>query len=454
MTAPRNIAVIDIGKTNAKLALVDLESLTELAVITRPNKVRHGPLWPHFDVDGHWAFLMAGLKKFHNSHRIDAISITTHGACAALLDADGKLAAPILDYEHPYPDDIVDAYANIRPDFANTGSPMLAGGLNIGAQLHYQFAMDPTLRERTQHIVGYPQYWGHRLTGIAANDVTLVGCHTDLWEPMTGKLSSLADDLEIADKIAPVRKSGDILGTVLPEIAAETGLPETTPVTCGIHDSNASLYPHLQIQDAPFSVVSTGTWVITMAISGDPVTLDPARDTLINVNALGDPVPSARFMGGREFELIQKGQPFKATQADEDAVLKQAIMLLPAVEPSSGPFQRREMQWIGDAQGQGAQSVALSYYLALMTNTCLTLTGAKGTTIVEGPFARNQHFLAMLAAATHRPVAASQSATGTSIGAALLFGNSDMLAPSQELPVPKNLSALKDYAAKWRRAIN
>ena len=85
MTAPRHIAVIDIGKTNAKLALVDLESLTELAVVTRPNVVLPGPPWPHYDVEGHWAFLLDALAHFHRDYGIDAISVTTHGACAVLL---------------------------------------------------------------------------------------------------------------------------------------------------------------------------------------------------------------------------------------------------------------------------------------------------------------------------------------------------------------------------------
>ena len=47
MTTPRHIAVIDIGKTNAKLALVDLSTLTEMAVVTRPNIVQPGPPYPH-----------------------------------------------------------------------------------------------------------------------------------------------------------------------------------------------------------------------------------------------------------------------------------------------------------------------------------------------------------------------------------------------------------------------
>ena len=40
--------------------------------------------------------------------------------------------------------------------------------------------------------------------------------------------------------------------------------------------------------------------MIVMALGGRAVTLDADRDVLVNVNALGGPVPSARFMGGRE----------------------------------------------------------------------------------------------------------------------------------------------------------
>ena len=55
-----HVAVIDIGKTNAKLALVRLSDLSEIAVVTRPNTVLSGPPYPHFDVDGHWAFILEG----------------------------------------------------------------------------------------------------------------------------------------------------------------------------------------------------------------------------------------------------------------------------------------------------------------------------------------------------------------------------------------------------------
>ena len=138
-----------------------------------------------------------------------------------------------------------------------------------------------------------------------------------------------------------------------------------------------------------------------MAVGGQNVTLDPVRDTLVNVNANGGSVPSARFMGGREFEMIMGGHAFASNANDANAVLAHDLMLLPSVTANTGPFQGQQMAWHGapPPKGSGLRAVALSYYLAMMTDTCLRLTAAQGPTIVEGPFAKNSHFLSMLHAA-------------------------------------------------------
>ncbi|MBB94121.1 MAG: carbohydrate kinase [Rhodobacteraceae bacterium] len=448
-----HIAVIDIGKTNAKLALVDLATLDELAVVTRPNTVLPGPPWPHFDVEGHWEFLLDALARFHGEHGVDAISVTTHGACAALLGADGALAAPILDYEHGGPDDLVAEYDAIRPDFAETGSPRLGMGLNIGAQLHWQFAQDAGLKDRCATIVTYPQYWGYRLTGVAATDVTSLGCHSDLWDPGQGRFSSLVGTLGLAGKMAPARASGDVLGPIRPDIAAATGLALGTPVYCGIHDSNASLLPHLMAHDAPFSVVSTGTWVIAMSVGGEPVALDPGLDTLINVNAFGQPVPSARFMGGRAHDLMMGGPYAEPCPGEIDAVLDGGVMLLPAVVPDTGPFVGRQARWLPDEPQGGQRAAALGFYLALVTAHCLRLIGHAGPLIVEGPFARNRCYRRMLAAATGSPVHAMKGATGTSQGAALLAGPDHMPRAEAEVGLPPEgaqAERMARYVEAWR----
>ena len=93
----RHVAVIDIGKTNAKVALVDLDRLAEIDTRRTLNTVsRDGP-YPHFDTERLWSFILESLGALNREQRVDAISVTTHGVAAALLEADGNLVLPVLD---------------------------------------------------------------------------------------------------------------------------------------------------------------------------------------------------------------------------------------------------------------------------------------------------------------------------------------------------------------------
>lgn len=449
-----HVAVIDIGKTNAKVALVDLEQLREVDVRKTTNAVEGKGIYPHHDVERLWQFILGALAELHKAHGVKAISVTTHGATAALLRQDGRLALPILDYEHNGPDETRSDYDSIRPGFIETGSPSLPVGLNIGTQFYWQNRKFGDRFDQVAAILMYPQYWAFRLAGKMANEVTSLGCHTDLWNPARADFSTLVDQMSWRRLFAPVRAASDRLGVILPEVVAATGLEPTTPVACGLHDSNASLLPHLTHNRPPFAVVSTGTWVVSMAIGGRPVKLDPARDTLINVNAFGDPVPSARFMGGREFEMLGGSSLRQFDATDVAAVLQGSKLLLPSVQPGSGPFPADGMCWIDEPVSPGQRAVAVSFYLALMTATCLDLIGAEGDTIIEGPFSSNELFLDMLSAATGRAIIAQgESATGTSIGAALLFQDKHGSATSD---ADRRSNARSDwiaYANLWRTKV-
>ncbi|SFB33933.1 Sugar (pentulose or hexulose) kinase [Rhizobium sp. NFR07] len=453
MKTPEKVAVIDIGKTNAKVVVLDCQTGREISECRTPNRVLAGPPYPHYDIDALWDFILVSLSALARDIGFDAISITTHGASAALVDEKGALALPVLDYEHHYPDAIQQVYTMLRPPFSETFSPALSGGLNVGAQLHYQKSAFPNVFARVRTILTYPQYWAFRLTGIAATEVTSLGCHTDLWRPRDGDYSSLVEALAIRDLMAPIRSAFDAIGTVRPDIAERISLAAPVPVHCGIHDSNASLLSHLIGREPPFAVVSTGTWVINFAVGGDLDHLDPARDTLANVDAYGRAVPSSRFMGGREFEMLTSELgPLEqqAALAVMPGVIARRIMLLPNLAEGSGPYPGRPARWLGEAHASNAERwAAACLYLALMTQTCLKLIGAGGPVLVEGPFAHNRVYLDALAALVGRDVLALPGSTGTSQGAALLAGIRP--ASGSEISIsPSDIDGLQAYADIWR----
>lgn len=445
------IAVIDIGKSNAKLAVVDAATRKAIEVRTIGVPSVPGGRYLHYDTERIWQWLLQGLAAFAPRAEISAISVTTHGACFALLAGD-ELAMPILDYEDHGPEEMRAAYAAARGPFSETLSPDLPDGLNAGRQIFWQSRTFPDAFAKVDAILPYPQYWVWRLTGAKAAEATSLGCHTDLWNPRAGTYSELAVREGWDRKFPPLVHPWATVGTLLPEVAQRTGLDVSCRVVAGIHDSNASLYPHLLARPLPFAVLSTGTWMVVFAPGGSLDALDPNRDCLANVDAFGRAVPSSRFMAGREYEsLADLAQ--EPSQHDMERVVSGRVMALPTFARGTGPFGTRAGRWTVDVEtlSVGERAAAAALYATLVTEACLTLTDAGGPVIVEGPFARNAAFLSALAQRVARPVLARPDATGTTEGAALLTDGPAAKVPKVEgdtiAPLPIDLAG---YARQWR----
>ena len=188
------------------------------------------------------------------------------------------------------------------------------------------------------------------------------------------------------------------------------------------------------------------------------MTLDPTLDTLVNVNAFGEAVPSARFMGGREHDIALGETPVDADDSQILEVLTERAMLLPALVSETGPFAGAQACWHGEepAMATGRRSAAVGFCLALVTARCLELIGHDGPVIVEGPFSRSKPYLWMLGAASSSPVVSMDSATGTSRGAALLVATG--ADPKQQrtiisVPEEQIRELLSSYAREWKAKV-
>lgn len=450
----RHIAVIDVGKTNAKLVLFDAVDGREVERLSVANTVMPGPPYLHYDLDRLWRFILDGLQKLAAAHGVDAISITTHGATAVLMAGD-TIALPVLDYEHAGPERLREDYDKLRAGFAETFSPPLPVGLNLGAQLFFQHETEPAAFAAVTDILMYPQYWALRLTGIKASEVTSLGVHTDLWAPKRHDFSALVDAMGWRKLFPPLRLARSVVGPVSAAVAEITGLDPQTPVATGIHDSNASLLPYLLAAKQRLSVVSSGTWTIVMSPGAETDRLDERRDCLANVDVFGRPVPTARFMGGREFAVLMAGiEAPIPDDADIGHVLDKDVMVLPGFVGAVGPFPRAKGTWINAPEGltPARRLAAVSLYLALMTATALDLCGCGDDIMLEGPLAHNELFARALSALTGKRVRPSHEGTGTALGAAMLF---DAVPPDivrlSEPVTPLEHPGLASYARRWRQ---
>jgi sugar (pentulose or hexulose) kinase len=455
------IVVLDIGKTLAKLTL--WSGAGELLDRrTRPNG-RPTALagYPTLDVSGIEDWMAGVLAEFARSHVIDAIVPVGHGAAAVVIEPGGGFIPP-LDYEAVLPEDLAADYRAQRPAFAESGSPALPCGLNLGAQLHWLEAVLPE-RFRQGTIVTWAQFWAWRLCGVAACEVSSFGVHTDLWNPQTGAPSSLSVRRRWASRFAPVHEASSVLGTVTAYWRQRCGLDANCRVYCGLHDSNADLLAlrfHPVIGAREHTVVSTGTWFIAMRSSPDKIALadlPEARDCLVNINPFGLPVPSARFMGGRETEILEAAPDGQLDPAAHESALiaraetlvRDGVFALPAFQEGVGPYPHHRGRWIGRPEDQLGRRAAAGLYLALMLNTSLGLIGAGERLVIQGRFLADPVFARALKSL--RPADRVYLAPS---GNSLCYGALSLIDPAlvpdtpltEAEPLPFDLVP---YAAQW-----
>jgi sugar (pentulose or hexulose) kinase len=448
----RGIIVIDIGKTHAKLTLWDGAGAL-LAVRKRPNARLDGVL----DVIGIENWIALNFTELSGLADVGAIIPVAHGAAAVLI-RDGSMVCPLRDYEAPIAPDVRAAYDALRPPFAETGSPALTGGLNLGAQLFAQLNGHASPAMTVDTILLWPQYWSWLLSGIASSEVTSLGCHTDLWNPAEANFSRLAVAMGWAKRFPPLRRAGDILGPITPEWAARTGLPADTNIYCGVHDSNAALVAargFAEIAGQEATVLSTGTWFIALrstAATVDFSAIPEARDCLINVDVEGRSVPSVRFMGGRELEAlgVMIDQPGLDGLAE---VVASGAMILPTFAPGCGPFPQGQGRWLREPTSADQRRAAAALYTALVTDASLDLIGARDTLLIEGRFAQSEAFTRALA--TLRPETAvytSAAEADVSFGALRLI-NPAISPPGKLARVAPLDDDLSGYKTKWHQRI-
>ena len=451
MTRPRATAVFDIGKTTAKLVCFDGNG-NVLWQAAKANVALAGPPYAHVDSAGLQDFLQHGLRKAASVCDIAIIVVTTHGAAGALVNEHG-LVLPIMDYEWSGPPNTLDDYESHRPAYAQSFSPSLPQGLNLGRQLFWQNRLFPQAFGAARQFLTYPQYWGWWLTGVAASEVTSLGCHTDLWEPLTAQPSKLALSLGLAAKIPPLRRAWETLGILRSDVANAAGLSHDVEVKVGIHDSNASLLPHLARQKRPFCLLSTGTWVIALHVGGDLARLDPQADMLANVAADGHAIACARFMGGREYETLLAGETMAPNLADIGELVASGTKAFPAFSPMGGPYATRDGRIIGPLVPENRAALA-TLYCALMCDDMLTRLDVRGDVIIDGNFSTNPAFPALLAQLRPSNRVSTALAIGTTAGAAALATWPQVAVGTPPVEAaPSRIEGLEDYRQRWHRAL-
>ena len=194
------IAVLDIGKTNKKIVLFDYN----LNVLERQKRAfpasKQGELLVD-QPDKVLDWFLATLRQLALVYRITAISVTTHGAQAVFLKADGSFSAPPLCYtntaDKAFADEFYAKFGSREALHEQTLTPEIGHMVNLAKLIYFTQKKFPESTTATRHILPFPQYFVYKLTGRACVEPTMIGCHSYLLDARTGGYSQLVEELNI-----------------------------------------------------------------------------------------------------------------------------------------------------------------------------------------------------------------------------------------------------------------
>ncbi len=304
MAKKKVITVFDIGKTNKKIFLFD----ENLEIVYQQEKqfqtIHDEDGFACEDIEQIKDWMISSLTEIikNNEFEVRGINFSTYGASLVFLDDKGNRLTPLYNYLKPvsdtYRSSLFEKYGGEDEFCRKTASPAYGKLLNSGIQLLWLKEERPEIFRRIKWIMHLPQYFSYLFTGEIHSEYTSVGCHTFIWDFQKNDYHTWLDDTGIhlpkpkpnAFTI-PIRYAGKhILSGI------------------GIHDSSSSLVPYIAGSPDSFTLVSTGTWSISMnPFNHFPLTRDDLEnDCLMYLSADRIPVKSSRFFLGHIHDMNLK----------------------------------------------------------------------------------------------------------------------------------------------------
>lgn len=241
---------IDVGQTAVKAVLHD-ERLRPIAVARRASPVDR-PAARHAErsQDALWAAVAEAVAEVMATPGVDsslvaAVGITGHGDGLHLVTASGEPVGPAItamdSRAHLEAAELAADPDRLRVVLERSGqlpTPGAAGNL-----LRWLLRHDPERVARADTMLFCKDVIRHRLTGELSTDysdacASFLDVGTASWSAEVLDAYGLPADL--LRLLPPINPSGTVVGQVLPEAAAITGLAVGTPVISGLHDVQAS----------------------------------------------------------------------------------------------------------------------------------------------------------------------------------------------------------------------
>jgi rhamnulokinase len=228
----------------------------------------------HWDVLRLFAEVKNGLRQCASAHGAPrSLGVDTWGVDSALLGRGNVLLGNPTHYRDPRTDGMPDAVFSLVPRrevFERTGIQVMQ--INTLYQLFsMRYRHDPRL-DVAERFLMMGDLFHFFLTGNPVAELTNVST-SQMYDPRAKTWSlPLLEKLGIPTRILPpIVPPGTMIGTLLPSLREETGLPAVEVITPGTHDTASAVAAVPAEPGARFAYLSSGTWSLIGVESPEPV---------------------------------------------------------------------------------------------------------------------------------------------------------------------------------------
>jgi rhamnulokinase len=336
------VAAVDLGASSGRvmLARVGPGRLDLVEVHRFGNVAVPLPGGLHWNAVGLFAEILTGLRALRghltDGEQLDAVGIDTWAVDYGLVDAGGEL----LGVPYSYRDGRTAAGVARVHDVVSREELYARNGLQfMPFNTLYQLAAEQHTprRDAATAVLLLPDLFGFWLTGAVGAEITNAST-TGLLDPRERTWDvDLAARLGIpAALLPPLRRPGDVVGTLLPHIAEATGLPPSTRVIAvGSHDT-ASAVVAVPAADPDVVFVSSGTWSLVGVELAEPVLTEASRAAnYTNEGGVDERVRYLRNVMGL-WLLTESLRTWNADRDEPDVDLA-AVLDAAAKVPAGGP---------------------------------------------------------------------------------------------------------------------
>jgi rhamnulokinase len=266
MTTPRSYLALDLGAESGR-AIIGMLNGDKLS-LNEVHRFNNGPVrlpdGMHWDVLRLWSEIKTGIASaVKNGTKLEGIGLDSWGVDFALLDKNKALLSNPFHYRDARTDGMLDeAFRRMsRAEiFANTGIQFMQ--INTLYQLLAMSMQKSPVFDIAKTYVSIPDLFNYWLSGEITNEFTHATT-TQCLDPRKRDWATPAlDAMYIPTHLFhPVTDPGTLIGTLLPDIATETGAGGVKIVVPACHDTGSAVVA-IPAQNQDFAWISSGTWSI------------------------------------------------------------------------------------------------------------------------------------------------------------------------------------------------